>query len=129
MSTFADALAKFGAFAQAQVHDAFVLSTEEVRRSVVEGSPLTGAPGQPVDTGALARSWQDDFLSPTLWQIVATGVDPATGKKVGYAEIVEDNVRGVTFRNHGPHSVRLTRAGWPTIVAHVARTATERRNG
>ena len=123
MSTFRDALAKFGVLAQERVHDAFIASTEEVQRSVIEGSEVTGAPGQPVDTGALARSWQPEFVNPALWRITATGVDPQTGEKVGYAEHVEDNVRGVTFRNHGPHSVRLTRAGWDRIVEKVAREA------
>ena len=121
MTAFADALARFGVIGEERLREAFVVSTDEVRRSVVEGSELTGAPGQPVDTGALARSWQPEFVSPTLWRISATGLDPATGKKVGYAEHVEDNVRGVTFRNHGAHSVRLTRTGWDRIVEAVAR--------
>jgi hypothetical protein len=50
-----------------------------------------------VDTGALRNSWQLQFESPTA-ALISTNVE--------YAPIIEDNVRGVTFKNHGPHSVR-----------------------
>lgn len=73
--------------------------TEEIERSVVYGSELTGAAGQPVDTGNLRNSWIGRWIANTLW-ILSTNV--------AYARIVEDNTRGVTFKNHGPHSVKDT---------------------
>jgi hypothetical protein len=87
--------------------------------SIVEGSTLTGAPGQPVDTGNLKGSWQLTFPSPTLARI-STNVE--------YAEAVEDGVGP-----HGPvrygksgiggsHSVKLTILGLQRLVdAEVAK--------
>lgn len=108
--SFEGQLNDFARLVDRRIHDTFVGCATEVHRSVVEGSALTGAPGQPVDTGNLKGSWVPEFLSPTYWQ-TTTGVE--------YARHVEENVRGVKFKNHGPHSVALTRTGWPRIVAHV----------
>ena len=54
--------------------------------------------------------------------MTATGISPS-GEVVGYARIVEDNVRGVTFRNHGAHSVRDTMLGWPAITKFALKKA------
>ena len=56
----------------------------EAQRSIVEGSDLTGAPGQPVDTGFLKGSWQRWYQSPTLQTI---------GTNVAYAPAIEDGTR------------------------------------
>lgn len=85
-------------------------TTEEIHRSIVFGSEITGAPGQPVDTSNLRDSWIPQHLGPMQWQDT-TNVD--------YAQHVEDNVRGVTFKNHGPHSVKMTKAGYDNIVETV----------
>jgi hypothetical protein len=45
----------------------------EAQRSIVEGSELTGAPGQPVDTGFLKGSWSRWYDSPTK-QTIGTNV-------------------------------------------------------
>ena len=82
--------------------------TVDVGNSVRYGSPVTGAPGQPVRTGNLLRGWQDQFVGAWLW-VLKTNVE--------YARDVEDNVRGVAFRNHGPHSVALTVQGFPRLVS------------
>lgn len=83
----------------------------EVGNSVRYGSPLTGAPGQPVATGNLLQGWQDEFLGAWLW-VLKTNVE--------YARHVEDNVNNVVFQNHGPHSVALTIQGFDAIVNAVA---------
>jgi hypothetical protein len=112
MSTFGDDLTKFSVKTGRLEQDVFVGCTEEVHRSIVEGSEITGAPGQPVDTANLRNSWTPQFLDANTWQDTT---------HVEYAEYVEDNVRGVTFKNHGPHSVKLTRVGFPKIVEVVTR--------
>lgn len=56
----------------------------EAQRSIVEGSELTGAPGQPVDTGFLKGSFQRFYDSPTK-QTIATNV--------AYAPAIEDGTR------------------------------------
>lgn len=110
--SFAADLQKFTEKVERRTHDAFVRTTQEVHRSVVEGSELTGAPGQPVDTGNLKSSWRPKFLTRWLWQ---------TTTKVEYAPIIEDNLRGATLRSEvgGFHSVALTRAGFQNIVDAV----------
>jgi hypothetical protein len=111
MSTFDDQLNRFVLKVETKSRAVFVGVTTEVQRSVVFGSELTSAPGQPVDTGNLRDSWIGEFLDATTWQLT-TNVD--------YAQIVEENVRGVTFKNHGPRSVLLTVLHFPRIVAAVA---------
>jgi hypothetical protein len=108
--SFASDLNGFANLVERRTKAAFVMCATEVQRSVVEGSEITGAPGQPVDTGNLRDSWIPEFVSDTHWQ---------TTTKVEYAPHVEDNVRGVQHRNHGPHSVKLTVAGWQRIVSQV----------
>ena len=106
----------------------------ELQRSVVEGSEITGAPGQPVDTGFLWSSWIGHFTDPWRWLLTT----PAS-----YARVIEENMReafdpkgvdrpkemvsqGGTNRKGpstrgGHHSVKLTRGGWQKIVDAVAR--------
>lgn len=90
--------------------------------SIVHGSPLTGAPGQPVRTGQLRDSWEIVHLSPTVAKVVS---------RLGYAWPVEHNAWGdgeaTVFRNHGPHSVKRTRAGFARIVDFVLRRARQAR--
>ena len=86
-------------------------TTREVKRSVVEGSEITGAAGQPVDTGHLRASYHDEFESPTEW-VLGTNAD--------YAEEIENNERGAQLRSEvgGFHSIAKTRSGWQDIVDH-----------
>lgn len=108
MSDFAGDLKRFTQKVEARSQAVFVNVCAATKASITEGSPVTGSPGQPVDTGNLKNSWQLRFESPSVAEI-STNVE--------YAPFVEDNVRNVTFKNHGPHSVRYTIAGFPLIVA------------
>lgn len=109
--------------------DTFVGIVEEATRSVVEGSALTGAPGQPVDTGYLKASWQTVFDSPSQATI---------GTNTVYAPSIEDGVSyahggtALTLRSPvgGFHSVALTVAGMDRIKkAVVERVKRERGRG
>lgn len=95
----------------------FVNTASHAYESIVNGSAITGAPGQPVDTGFLRASWQLVFVDKDTARISTS---------CAYAPFVEDNVRGVTFKNHGPHSVKLTRAGFGRIVAYEHAKAADR---
>jgi hypothetical protein len=120
MSWFGEHLRAFALKAERITRDTFVNTTTEVQRSVVEGSEVTGAPGQPVDTGTLKNSFTPAFTSPTSWQ---------TTTNLVYAPYIEDGVRpdGVTLTLRsavgGFHSVKLTRAGWERIVLESAKQA------
>jgi hypothetical protein len=89
----------------------------EAMRSIVEGSELTGSPGQPVDTGVLRASWQLRFESPTV-ALLSTNLV--------YAPYNEDGVTedGTPYRQLSPvggrHSVKHTIAGMPNIIRHEA---------
>ena len=113
--SFRSDLRKFQQTLEVRTSDAFAGIVMETHRSIVEGSELTGAPGQPVDTGALRASWIVGFDSP----------DHATiSTNLNYAPYIEEglNSRGpFTLRSAigGWHSVKLTRAGFQRIVDYV----------
>jgi hypothetical protein len=80
----------------------------EVFRSVVDGSEITGAPGQPIGfTGKMHDSWKKDDESPTETLIWTDD---------GGAPAVEGNWGNVHFKNHGPYSLAQTIAGFQHIV-------------
>lgn len=96
--------------------------------SIVEGSPLTGAPGQPVDTGVLKASWTRTYLDANT-QLIASG-----GQASAYNYIIENGIADVASRSGnvtghtqvrltlrspvgGFHSVALTIASFPQLVA------------
>lgn len=80
-------------------------------RSIRFGSTVTAAPGQPVDSGELLKSWKLRMLASRNASMEST---------LPYAPIIEDNRRGARLRSAvgGFHSVRYTRLGWNRIVAH-----------
>lgn len=90
--------------------------------SIVTGSPLTGAPGQPVDTGNLRASWTVAFPSPAVAEI-STKTVYAPHNEYG---VTEDG-RPYTQRSPvgGRHSVALTIAGMQRIVNHEAKRLME----
>lgn len=134
--TFASDLAAFVAKLKARNQLVFVNTASAVKTSITEGSPTTGAPGQPVDTGTLKASWQLTWPSTTMAQI---------STNIAYARVIEDNSRssydpkgvqpdkkkepaGGTNRKGpstvgGHHSVRYTVAGFERLVAVEVRRA------
>lgn len=87
---------------------------EEMLRSVVDGSELTGAPGQPVGKGDLKDSWTRTVSGHE--QVIATD-SPYAGKEEeglhGSEPIHQHSPQG------GPHSVKLTVAGSGRILEDV----------
>ena len=104
----------------------FVDMVAALKASIVEGSALTGAPGQPVYSGNLANSWQE-VVAPDLKSAVI-GVGAERGAHT-YAEAIEDGVGRygpLTLRSNvgGFHSVKLTVANADALLADVARRHT-----
>lgn len=110
--TFSGDLAKFGRKVVRRQKDIFVGTAEEVHRSIVKGSEITGAPGQPVDTGALVGSWQLEFINE--WEA-------RTATPQEYAPHIEDPPSGMGLKSQvgGFHSRKLTIAGFEKIVRAV----------
>jgi len=121
-TTFSTDLKRFGMKIEQQNAEIFLGIVGEAARSVIEGSQLTGAPGQPVQTGNLKASWQTTFESPTV-ALISTNVE--------YAPIIEYNVRGATLRSAvgGFHSVAQTIAGIDRIIDAEIIRVTEGRGG
>jgi hypothetical protein len=114
--TFSGDLRAFAAKVEARQKDVFVGCVNTVRNSVVDGSAITGAPGQPVDTGYLKGSWRQEY--PEQWVGSVLSYDAA------YAEAIEEGqgkYGPMTLRSEvgGFHSVKQTRAGWQNIVDSV----------
>lgn len=81
--------------------------------SIQNGSAISGAPGQPVQTGKLLLSWQLRLDSDTQATIDTNSL---------YAPAIEDGVGKygpLTLRasRGGFHSVKLTVAAWPQLIA------------
>lgn len=110
MNEFQRDLKRFQANLLQRQQRRFVRVVGAVHRSIAFGSSVTGAPGQPVDTGALRASFRVAFPTPMVAEIT-TDLD--------YAPIIEDNVRGATLRSTvgGFHSVKMTAAGFDRLVA------------
>ena len=81
-------------------------------RSITVGSPLTGAPGQPVKSSALLKSWRRLSQEDRRRVLIVSNLI--------YAPIIEDNWRGARLRSSvgGFHSVKMTKAAFPLIVAY-----------
>lgn len=91
---------------------AIVRVAENMHTSIVWGSPLTGAPGQPVDTGDLKRSWQLTF--PEQWRArSASGIEYAPKIEYGVGPHGKLTLRSSVG---GFHSRDLTRAGFGRLV-------------
>jgi len=118
--SFSDDVARFAKKVERRAQDIHNGVCDLAFQSIVEGSPVTGAPGQPVDTGNLRDSWQSTEIGPLARDIVTN---------VSYAPIIEDGTRkgkAMTVRSPvgGFHSVKLTVAGWARIVEAVTRRVT-----
>jgi hypothetical protein len=100
------------ALVAALAHQSVKFGTETV------GGQLTGAPGQPVDTGNLRNSWLLTQEGPVRWR-VSTNVE--------YAPFVEDGIGrwgavryGQKNGIGGSHSVKKTILGFPRILEYVS---------
>lgn len=117
-SKYADVVMRFTVKAENRRRAVFVALATKMHESITVGSPLTGSPGQPVDSGFLLGSWD-----------VTIAKDHASiHTNVSYAPAVEYNdpaaydPRGedrpdlptgqstpaISSRVGGPHSVALT---------------------
>lgn len=116
--TFSEELNRFSRKLPPMAHDVFVNVASAVKQSITDGSAVTGAPGQPVQTGNLKASWQLTFESPTE-ALIATNVE--------YAPAIEEGIaRGgkpMHLRSQvgGFHSVALSAAGLQRICDDEAR--------
>lgn len=98
--------------------DLFVNTASAIKFSITDGSPVTGAPGQPVDTGALKNSWILEFVTPWV-AMISTNIGYAPGIENGLGSLGQP----IQLRSAvgGFHSVALTRAGFRELVFHEAR--------
>ena len=121
MSDFATAMAQFIGKVDGLEAQLLPTATHLAYESIVDGSPITGALGQPEVSGDLKASWREEILSATTARVVTASP---------YARQNEDGVRsgGKPYVQHsttgGRNSVRLTRAGWPALVIEAARQLT-----
>lgn len=120
----------------------FLGSVNAVHGSIREGSEISGAPGQPIDTSDLFNSWQETYPEDWVGQ-TATNLEYAEtiehGQQQPYVtspaeRVIEEtgqviSVEGGTQVTPGPmtvrskvggfHSVKLTRAAWPRLLEDV----------
>lgn len=108
--------------------DLFVNTVSAVKGSITDGSPITGAPGQPVDLGALKGSWQDQTIEDFLAQVVtnqeyAEAIEEGQQKPYTRADGTTVTPRAMTPRSQvgGFHSVKQTRANYEMLVEDEAR--------
>lgn len=118
MSGFKDAIDKWTGKTKKRLRFVFVNSIALAHESITEGSLLTGAPGQPVQTGQLKASWI----------VEATETKARITSNLRYARPIEDGQRNgkeLTLRSSvgGFHSVKLTVAGWQRIVEYATSRA------
>jgi hypothetical protein len=114
---FAEAVRQWTVAANTATRTVFVNVASHALRSIQFGSDVTGAPGQPVDEGHLRASWQLTFPTPDE-ALIATASPYALANEEG----VTADGRPYRLRSPvgGRHSVKLTIAGMPAIVAHEA---------
>jgi len=113
--SFADDVGRFSKNVVVTNREVFVNTASHALESIQNGSVVTGAPGQPVDTGSLKASWNLSFPSPTE-ALISTNSP--------YAESNEDGIArpgGGPYVQRSPvggrHSVQLTVLGLDKIVA------------
>ncbi len=98
---------RFSVKVTSRVPEVLVGVAQGLHESIVNGSPLTGAPGQPVDTGALKNSWQ---------LVIEPDLSGATiGTNLEYAPVIEAGVG-----KHGPLTLRSAVGGFRSVSISVA---------
>lgn len=121
MSGFADEIQAFVEKAKTTERQVFTRVADKVFESVTEGSPLTGAPGQPVAVdGDLKASWTEQVDER---EAVISSDHPAApvienGTRLGQDLVLHAHVGGF-------HSVKQTAVNFDRLVdAAVAEVAT-----
>lgn len=139
--TFTDDINRHNKNVRASLLDLFVGTTQEVQRSITEGSPITGSPGLPRDTSHLFTAWQAGagFTSEWTWFItpnppVEYALSIEEGQQEPYTNaagtlVTPGPIRRPYPSGGGPHSVKMTRVGWQKIVDEMARRTGERISG
>lgn len=109
---FARRLRNFAAMAAEREQLLYERTVDHVELSMTVGSHVTGAPGVPVKSGDLLRSYQ------RTGSIAAR--DVAIVSNLPYAHIIEHNRRGAQLRSKvgGFHSNKITRLNFRLIVAY-----------
>lgn len=130
---FADDMRNFAAEVEADDQAIFVETAALAFESIVEGSPITGAPGQPVDTGAEKAAWHLELAAHSA----------AITNPMAYAPVIENDLRssfdeaglviprprlpGGGVRPHvkstvgGHHSVKVTVANIDRLIDEAGR--------
>lgn len=130
--SFSGDIQAFAVKVEQRAKDTLVEATMIVHESITVGSPITGAPGQPVDTSFLLNSWQTTFPDDVTGRVATNVV---------YARSIEEGTRvashgvprppemkstllpGERSPIGGPHSFKLTVASWDRIQVEAARRA------
>lgn len=132
MSAFEDQVRAFAVKVEQRNATLFPNIVSAVQDSIVNGSPLTGAPGQPVGQygpgyhqgkvgGDLKTSWQTVRESPEV-AVVGTNSQHAVQNEYGISATGGPYIQRSTVG--GRHSVALTVAGFDKLVAaEVAKVA------
>ena len=115
--TFQGDIARFSSKVYRRQVVIFLDVANAILRSIKEGDPITGSPGQPVQSSDLKNSWQPFHMEPFLSQI---------STPMEYARPIEEGMsRGkkMTLRSEvgGFHSVKITRVGFQKLVNEVVR--------
>jgi hypothetical protein len=119
---FEDAIAGFVVQLDGAEEAVFVGTVAAVEESIKIGSPITAAPGQPVQSGDLRNSYIPTVHGPREVEI---------SSHLDYALPIEEGIG-----KHGPltlrsavggfHSIKLTAAGFQRLVDDVVRKVTGR---
>jgi hypothetical protein len=114
--TFSESLRRFEALVSDRARAVFEGTVDEAFKSIVDGSALTGAPGQPVgETGEIKDSWRVETRGPRRKVITSSHRGAWTieaGRRLGQKLRLRSS-RG------GFHSVKRTRKRFRRIVRAV----------
>lgn len=133
MGAFADQVRQFTAKAEQLSNDVYANVVSATFNSIVNGSPITGSPGQPVGQygpgyhpgevgGALKASWQVSGIE-TGDALISTYSPYAVQNEYGISATDGPYVQHTTIG--GRHSVAQTIGGFGRIVADEVAKATK----